>query len=181
MRKCPAESLKWSSPMWKKGWKRSEMILSHDCIMWISFSNIDLVQVYINFLSIAKAYPIVDMTESQLKVGEEDLQKPVNYDILKNYLWAFGGLRHFPTQKDHTVPWPACKIKHIVLQESYRLWSEPLIPYTLLFSDIAWPQVAMLQLCAVFKLYKEVEQVKGWKGLKKETCTANQSSSSVQW
>ena len=51
-----------------------------------------------------KAYSIVDMNDSQFKVSEEDLQKPVNYEILKNYLWKFGGAP-FPTAKDHAVPW----------------------------------------------------------------------------
>jgi hypothetical protein len=44
------------------------------------------------------------MSEVQFKVAEEDLQKPVNYEMLKNYLWDFGG-SPFPTAKEHGVPW----------------------------------------------------------------------------
>ena len=28
----------------------------------------------------------------------------------------------------------------------------------------------MLQLCSVFKLYKDADKIKGWKGKKKESC-----------
>ena len=92
----------------------------------IPFSNSVFSHVW---CCLPKAYSIVDMNDSQFKVSEEDLQKPVNYAILKNYLWWFGGAP-FPTAKDHGVPW--YNVGEI---------EKPLSNNTELYDDISWDHI----------------------------------------